>query len=299
MTHLFEGVGVALTTPFTNNKVNLEALKAHVNFLLENNAQAIIVNGTTAESPTLTTDEKERILKTVIDLVDKRVPVIAGTGTNDTEKSIQASIQAKALGADAIMLITPYYNKTNQRGLVKHFEAITDAVKLPVVLYNVPSRTNMTIEPETVEILSQHPYIVALKDATNDFEYLEEVKKRIDTNSFALYSGNDDNVVEYYQRGGQGVISVIANVIPKEFQALYDAQQSGLDIQDQFKPIGTLLSALSVDINPIPIKALTSYLEFGNYELRLPLVSLEDTDTKVLREAYDTFKAGENEWKYY
>ncbi|WP_256089534.1 4-hydroxy-tetrahydrodipicolinate synthase [Staphylococcus aureus] len=295
MTHLFEGVGVALTTPFTNNKVNLEALKAHVNFLLENNAQAIIVNGTTAESPTLTTDEKGRILKTVIDLVDKRVPVIAGTGTNDTEKSIQASIQAKALGADAIMLITPYYNKTNQRGLVKHFEAITDAVKLPVVLYNVPSRTNMTIEPETVEILSQHPYIVALKDATNDFEYLEEVKKRIDTNSFALYSGNDDNVVEYYQRGGQGVISVIANVIPKEFQALYDAQQSGLDIQDQFKPIGTLLSALSVDINPIPIKALTSYLEFGNYELRLPLVSLEDTDTKVLREAYDTFKAGENE----
>ncbi|HGZ9509632.1 4-hydroxy-tetrahydrodipicolinate synthase [Staphylococcus aureus] len=295
MTHLFEGVGVALTTPFTNNKVNLEALKAHVNFLLENNAQAIIVNGTTAESPTLTTDEKERILKTVIDLVDKRVPVIAGTGTNDTEKSIQASIQAKALGADAIMLITPYYNKTNQRGLVKHFEAITDAVKLPVVLYNVPSRTNMTIEPETVEILSQHPYIVALKDATNDFEYLEEVKKRIDTNSFALYSGNDDNVVEYYQRGGQGVISVIANVIPKEFQALYDAQQSGLDIQNQFKPIGTLLSALSVDINPIPIKALTSYLEFGNYELRLPLVSLEDTDTKVLREAYDTFKAGENE----
>ncbi|HCZ5526520.1 TPA: 4-hydroxy-tetrahydrodipicolinate synthase [Staphylococcus aureus] len=295
MTHLFEGVGVALTTPFTNNKVNLEALKAHVNFLLENNAQAIIVNGTTAESPTLTTDEKERILKTVIDLVDKRVPVIAGTGTNDTEKSIQASIQAKALGADAIMLITPYYNKTNQRGLVKHFEAITDAVKLPVVLYNVPSRTNMTIEPETVEILSQHPYIVALKDATNDFEYLEEVKKRIDTNSFALYSGNDDNVVEYYQRGGQGVISVIANVIPKEFQALYDSQQSGLDIQDQFKPIGTLLSALSVDINPIPIKALTSYLEFGNYELRLPLVSLEDTDTKVLREAYDTFKAGENE----
>ncbi|HBE8402309.1 TPA: 4-hydroxy-tetrahydrodipicolinate synthase [Staphylococcus aureus] len=295
MTHLFEGVGVALTTPFTNNKVNLEALKAHVNFLLENNAQAIIVNGTTAESPTLTTDEKELILKTVIDLVDKRVPVIAGTGTNDTEKSIQASIQAKALGADAIMLITPYYNKTNQRGLVKHFEAIADAVKLPVVLYNVPSRTNMTIEPETVEILSQHPYIVALKDATNDFEYLEELKKRIDTNSFALYSGNDDNVVEYYERGGKGVISVIANVIPKEFQALYDAQQSGLDIQDQFKPIGILLSALSVDINPIPIKALTSYLGFENYELRLPLITLEETDTKVLREAYNIFKAGENE----
>ncbi|MBE5662937.1 4-hydroxy-tetrahydrodipicolinate synthase [Staphylococcus sp. SS251] len=295
MTHLFEGVGVALTTPFTNNEVNLEALKAHVNFLLENDTQAIIVNGTTAESPTLTTEEKELILKTVIDLVDKRIPVIAGTGTNDTQKSIQASLQAKALGADAIMLITPYYNKTNQRGLIKHFETIANAVELPVVLYNVPSRTNMTIDPETVETLSHHPYIVALKDATNDFEYLEEVKKRINTNSFALYSGNDDNVVEYYQRGGNGVISVIANVIPKEFQALYDAQQSGLDIQDQFKPIGNLLSALSVDINPIPIKALTSYLGFGDYELRLPLITLEEANTKVLRNAYDKYKAGENE----
>ncbi|CDR62482.1 4-hydroxy-tetrahydrodipicolinate synthase [Staphylococcus schweitzeri] len=295
MTHLFEGVGVALTTPFTNNEVNLEALKAHVNFLLENDTQAIIVNGTTAESPTLTTEEKELILKTVIDLVDKRIPVIAGTGTNDTQKSIQASLQAKALGADAIMLITPYYNKTNQRGLIKHFETIANAVELPVVLYNVPSRTNMTIDPETVETLSHHPYIVALKDATNDFEYLEKVKKRINTNSFTLYSGNDDNVVEYYQRGGKGVISVIANVIPKEFQALYDAQQSGLDIQDQFKPIGNLLSALSVDINPIPIKALTSYLGFGDYELRLPLITLEEANTKVLRNAYDKYKAGENE----
>lgn len=295
MTHLFEGVGVALTTPFTNNEVNLEALTAHVNFLLENDTQAIIVNGTTAESPTLTTEEKELILKTVIDLVAKRIPVIAGTGTNDTKKSIQASLQAKSLGADAIMLITPYYNKTNQRGLIKHFETIANAVELPVVLYNVPSRTNMTIDPETVETLSHNPYIVALKDATNDFEYLEEVKKRIDTNSFALYSGNDDNVVEYYQRGGKGVISVIANVIPKEFQALYDAQQSGIDIRNQFKPIGNLLSALAVDINPIPIKALTSYLGFGDYELRLPLITLEQADTKVLRNAYDKYKAGENE----
>lgn len=116
------------------------------------------------------------------------------------------------------MLITPYYNKTNQRGLVKHFEAIANAVKLPVVLYNVPSRTNMTIEPETVEILSQHPSIVALKDATNDFEYLEEVKKRIDTNSFALYSGNDDNVVEYYQRGGQGLSLLLPMSFLKNFK---------------------------------------------------------------------------------
>lgn len=294
MTHMFEGVGVALATPFTNNEIDFDALERHVKFLLENNAQAIIVNGTTAESPTLTNQEKEQVLETVVKLVDKRVPIIAGTGTNNTQKSIEASKRAKEIGADAVMLITPYYNKTNQRGLIKHFETIANEVKLPVVLYNVPSRTNMTIETETVETLSHNPYIVALKDATNDFDYMEEVKKRINEDEFALYSGNDDNVVEFYQRGGKGVISVIANVIPQEFQNLYDAKQSGENISSQFKPIGQLLDSLSVDVNPIPIKALTAHLGFGNYELRLPLIPLEDAERKVLEQAYDQFKAGEH-----
>lgn len=179
MTHMFEGVGVALATPFTNNEIDFDALERHVKFLLENNTQAIIVNGTTAESPTLIDQEKEQVLETVIKLVDKRVPIIAGTGTNNTQKSIEASKRAKEIGADAVMLITPYYNKTNQRGLIKHFETIANEVKLPVVLYNVPSRTNMTIEAETVETLSHNPYIVALKDATNDFDYMEEVKNAL------------------------------------------------------------------------------------------------------------------------
>ncbi|ATN02858.1 4-hydroxy-tetrahydrodipicolinate synthase [Staphylococcus capitis] len=294
MTHMFEGVGVALATPFTNNEIDFDALERHVKFLLENNTQAIIVNGTTAESPTLTDQEKEQVLETVIKLVDKRVPIIAGTGTNNTQKSIEASKRAKEIGADAVMLITPYYNKTNQRGLIKHFETIANEVKLPVVLYNVPSRTNMTIEAETVETLSHNPYIVALKDATNDFDYMEEVKKRINEDEFALYSGNDDNVVEFYQRGGKGVISVIANVIPQEFQDLYDAKQSGENISSQFEPIGQLLDSLSVDVNPIPIKALTAHLGFGNYELRLPLIPLDDAERNVLEQAYYQFKAGEH-----
>lgn len=294
MTHMFEGVGVALATPFTNNEIDFDALERHVKFLLENNTQAIIVNGTTAESPTLTDQEKEQVLETVIKLVDKRVSIIAGTGTNNTQKSIEASKRAKEIGADAVMLITPYYNKTNQRGLIKHFETIANEVKLPVVLYNVPSRTNMTIEAETVETLSHNPYIVALKDATNDFDYMEEVKKRINEDEFALYSGNDDNVVEFYQRGGKGVISVIANVIPQEFQDLYDAKQSGENISSQFEPIGQLLDSLSVDVNPIPIKALTAHLGFGNYELRLPLIPLDDAERNVLEQAYDQFKAGEH-----
>lgn len=293
MPHLFEGVGVALATPFTNNEVDYNALERHVDFLLDNGVKAIIVNGTTAESPTLTEEEKEQVLESVIKQVNHRVNIIAGTGTNNTAKSIQASQRAKALGADAIMLITPYYNKTNQRGLVKHFETIANEVELPVVLYNVPSRTNMTIEPETVETLSHNQYIVAIKDATNDFEYYEDVKSRINQEEFALYSGNDDNVVEFYQRGGNGVISVIANAIPKEFQGLYDAKQSRQDISNDFEPISKLLDALSVDVNPIPIKTLTSHLGFGNYELRLPLLPLEDADAKVLINAFEQFKAGE------
>ena len=221
------------------------------------------------------------------------VPVIAGTGTNNTAKSVAASKRAKELGADGVMLITPYYNKTNQRGLVEHFTTIANEAQIPVVLYNVPSRTNMTIEPETVETLSKNEYIVALKDATNDFDYFEEVKQRVDTDHFALLSGNDDNVVEFYNRGGHGVISVIANVIPRDFQNLYDAKQNGENIEEAFQPIGRLLDATSIDVNPIPIKALTAVEGFGKYELRLPLVPLPEAERKGLEDAYQSYKAGD------
>ncbi|MDE1708776.1 MULTISPECIES: 4-hydroxy-tetrahydrodipicolinate synthase [Staphylococcus] len=294
MGHIFEGVGVALTTPFTHNEVDLNALRRHVKYLLENNAKCIVVNGTTAENPTLTDEEKDQVLETVVNYVDSKVPVIAGTGTNNTQKSIQASVRAREIGADGIMLITPYYNKTNQRGLIEHFTTIANAVKLPVILYNVPSRTNMTIDPETVETLSGNEYIVAIKDATNDFEYMDELKKRLDLNNFALYSGNDDNVVDYFEKGGHGVISVAANVIPNAFQTLFDAKQSGKDINSQFQPIQTLLDALAVDVNPIPIKALTAVEGFGNYEVRLPLVKLQDVERQTLEQAYEQFKAGDN-----
>lgn len=294
MGHIFEGVGVALATPFTHNEVDFDALRRHVKYILDNNAKSIVVNGTTAENPTLTDEEKDQILEVVVNVVDGRVPVIAGTGTNNTQKSIQASVRAREIGADAIMLITPYYNKTNQRGLIAHFTTIADAVKLPVVLYNVPSRTNMTIDAETVETLSENEYIVALKDATNDFDYLEDLKQRLNLDEFALYSGNDDNIVDYFNQGGHGVISVVANVIPNAFQSLYDAKQNDENIQSQFQPIQTLLDALAVDVNPIPVKALTAVEGFGNYEVRLPLVTLEDSDRQKLEQAYEQFKVGGN-----
>ncbi|QQM95102.1 4-hydroxy-tetrahydrodipicolinate synthase [Staphylococcus pseudintermedius] len=289
MSHIFEGTGVALITPFSNGEVDYEAIKRQVHFLIDNHIQSIVVNGTTAENPTLTDEEKDRILTTVIEENAQRVPIIVGTGTNNTQKSIEASLRAKALGADAIMLITPYYLKTSQRGLVAHFEAIANATELPVVLYNVPSRTNSTIEVDTVVRLSENPYIVALKDATNDFNYLAELQQRLDTDKFALYSGNDDNIVSYYEQGGHGVISVVANVIPNEFQQIYTNVK---DRVARFEPIATLLDAMSVDINPIPIKYLATLEGFGQYEVRLPLVPLNNEEQQQLKAVYHQFKAG-------
>ncbi|UXR73081.1 4-hydroxy-tetrahydrodipicolinate synthase [Staphylococcus sp. IVB6238] len=288
MTHIFEGTGVALITPFNNNSVDFNAIRRQVNFLIDNGIQSLIVNGTTAENPTLTEDEKDQIIQTAIDENNGRVPVIVGTGTNNTQRSLEASLRAKELGADAIMLITPYYLKTSQRGLIAHFETIANAVELPVVLYNVPSRTNSTIEPETLEHLSQNPFIVALKDATNDFDYLADVQSRIDTTKFALYSGNDDNIVKYFNEGGNGLISVAANVIPAAFQRVYtDADNR----EKNFEPISELLEAMSVDINPIPVKYLAALEGFGQYQVRLPLVVLDDDEQATLKEAFDKFKA--------
>ncbi|MEB5650237.1 4-hydroxy-tetrahydrodipicolinate synthase [Mammaliicoccus sciuri] len=293
MSHIFNGVGVALTTPFTNEDVDYEAFENHIDFLIENGVKSIIINGTTAENPTLTTEERNTLLECGIKKVNGRVPVIAGTGTNNTQASIDASIKAKELGADAIMLITPYYNKTSQRGLIAHFTKIADEVALPVVLYNVPSRTNMTIDIETVLKLSENPYIVALKDATGDLEYAKTLKQQLPSD-FALYSGNDDNMLDYYQLGGAGLISVVANAIPQETQQLYDYV-----VNDQLEQANTLnrditelLAHLSVDVNPVPIKLLTSELGFGRYEVRLPLVTLEEQERNVLSEAFTKFKDG-------
>ncbi|PTK05766.1 4-hydroxy-tetrahydrodipicolinate synthase [Mammaliicoccus sciuri] len=293
MSHIFNGVGVALTTPFTNEDVDYEAFENHIDFLIENGVKSIIINGTTAENPTLTTEERNTLLECGIKKVNGRVPVIAGTGTNNTQASIDASIKAKEVGADAIMLITPYYNKTSQRGLIAHFTKIADEVALPVVLYNVPSRTNMTIDIETVLKLSENPYIVALKDATGDLEYAKTLKQQLPSD-FALYSGNDDNMLDYYQLGGAGLISVVANAIPQETQQLYDYV-----VNDQLEQANTLhrditelLDHLSVDVNPVPIKLLTSELGFGRYEVRLPLVTLEEQERNVLSEAFTKFKDG-------
>lgn len=293
MTHIFEGIGVAMTTPFSNNQVDYEAYKNHIEFLIENNAQSLIINGTTGESPTLSDDEIKGLLNTAIETVNGRVPVIAGTGTNSTERSIALSKYAEEAGADAVMLITPYYNKSNQRGLVAHFTTIADAINIPIVLYNVPSRTNLSIEPETVLELSQHRNIVALKDAVGDLNYTINVLNLVDEN-FALYSGNDDNFTDFTDLGGKGLISVVGNVIPKELQDVYERQTNNdrETARTRFKELMPVINAVQVDVNPIPVKALTAELGFGQYELRLPLLPLDEAVRQTVVDVYQSYKEG-------
>jgi 4-hydroxy-tetrahydrodipicolinate synthase len=290
---IFEGIGVAITTPLTNDEVDYAAFRKHIEYLIDNNVQAIIVNGTTGESPTLSSDEARELLKVGVDTVAGRVPVIAGTGTNSTRASIELSKYAAEIGADALMLITPYYNKSNQSGLYQHFTKIADSTELPVVLYNVPGRTGMTIEPDTVAELSSHPHIVALKDAVGDLEYTKEVLELTSDQNFILYSGNDDNMHDFCQLGGKGLISVVGNIIPGELQEVYESIKNGSgDSQEKFDALMPMIKAVQVDVNPIPVKAMTSELGFGNYELRLPLVPLEEEALNEVIQTMRKFKEG-------
>lgn len=292
MAHLFTGVGTAVTTPFDHDEVDYDSFKQHLEFLIENDCQCLVINGTTGEGSTLSSTEKNRLLEIAVETAAGKVPVIAGTGSNSTAASITASQDAKDIGVDGIMLITPYYNKTSQHGLTQHFTAIVNAVDIPAILYNVPSRTGMTIAPETVQSLSKHKNIVGLKDATSDFNYFSQVKLLVDE-SFALYSGNDDTALPFFTLGGNGLISVAANVLPNEYQTMYERS---LDDLNEAKSIHyrlyPLVAALGVDVNPIPIKALTAHLGFGNYELRLPLVPLDKNEQEKLVEEFDSLKAG-------
>ncbi|WP_277630200.1 4-hydroxy-tetrahydrodipicolinate synthase [Atopococcus tabaci] len=292
MSHLFKGIGVAVTAPFQQGAVDYEAFRNHLKFLIEQGSHSLVVNGTTGESSTLTDEEKTELLKIAVKTADGKIPVIAGTGSNNTAHSIAASKEAEGLGVDGLLLITPYYNKTSQKGLIAHFTAIADETNLPIILYNVPARTGMAIAPETVAELSKHPRIVGLKDATGDMNYLSQVKLLTD-DSFAMYSGNDDSFLPFMSLGGDGIISVAANALPKEYVELYEASLTNVTkAQKLHYHLYPLVDALSMDVNPIPIKVLTSHLGYGTYELRLPLVPLEDSKQQQLIDAFNHVRGG-------
>lgn len=282
---IFKGSAVALVTPFTDNGVDFEKLGKLVEYHIENHTDALVICGTTGEATTMSDDEQLTVIKYVVDKVQKRIPVIAGTGSNNTSHSIYLSQKAEKLGADALLIITPYYNKANQRGLKLHFEEIAKSVNLPIILYNVPGRTSMNIKPSLVAELSKIDNIVAVKEASGDLAQIAEIARLV-PDDFAIYSGNDDSIVQLLSVGGSGVISVLANVCPQE---THDLVQKFLDgdiegsrkLQLDMKP---LIDALFIEVNPIPVKTAMNLLGFEVGNLRLPLAEMDEKNLQVLRQ---------------
>lgn len=283
---IFKGSAVALVTPFDENRnVNFDKIKELVDFQIENGTDAIVACGTTGEASTMNDEEHLAAIKAIIDAADKRVPVIAGTGGNDTAHSIYLSQEAEKLGADALLIITPYYNKANKSGLRKHFVSIANSVKLPIILYNVPSRTKVNIPPALVADLARNvDNIVALKEACGDLAQVAEVCRLV-PDDFAVYSGNDDSILPLLSLGGSGVISVLANVCPRETHDLVAKFFEG-DIEGSRKlqlGMKPLIDALFIEVNPVPVKTAVNLLGFNVGDLRLPLAEMEEEDLEVLK----------------
>lgn len=285
---LFIGAGTALITPFSGGEIDYVTLERLINWQIEESIDAIIISGTTGESPTLSREEKKSLLDFALKTVKGRVPVIAGTGTNSTSDSILLSKDAEALGADGLLVVTPYYNKPSQRGLYAHYEAIAEAVSLPVILYNVPGRTSVDLLPETVIALSKIPNITGLKEASGKPQRVEMLKGNV-PEGFRIYTGNDPEIAEFMERGAHGVISVLSNVMPRLTHTLVSGSLEGKKEETRTlqKKVERLIEALFMETNPIPVKEALAFIGFGTPEFRLPLVGLE---THRREELYDVLK---------
>ena len=278
---VFTGAATAIVTPMTKTGIDYEALGRFIDFQIENGINAIVVMGTTGENATIEYPEQKEIIRYTVEKVAKRVPVIAGTGTNNTEHVIHNTRNACEVGADAILVVTPYYNKATQNGLIQHFTAVADASTVPVILYNVPGRTGCNLLPKTVAKLAEHPNIVGLKEATGNMAQMVEIM-HLCGDKIDVYSGEDALTVPMMAMGGKGTISVLSNVVPKEFVAMTDACKAGdfktaAELQCRLLP---LTNALFSEVNPIPAKAAVSAMGFGEENLRLPLTPMED-DTRA------------------
>ncbi|HOO32566.1 MAG TPA: 4-hydroxy-tetrahydrodipicolinate synthase [Thermotogota bacterium] len=279
---MFRGTGTAIITPMKridkSIEVDYEALGRFCEFQIENNTDAIIVLGTTGEAPVFCEDERDRIIRTVVETVNGRVPVIAGTGTNNTEKCIDWSLKAEKLGADGLLIVTPYYNKSSQEGLYRHFRTIDEHTGLPSILYNVPSRTGMNLLPETaIRIYKNSRHVCGIKEASGNISQIAELSS-LKPEGLMLYSGNDDQVIPLISLGGDGVVSVFSNVFPKEMHeltryALNGDFEAARGIQNRYlKFIGLLFK----DVNPIPVKYAVSQLGWCENLLRLPLIEASE-----------------------
>ena len=283
---IFKGAGVAIVTPFNDDGINFDELGRLIDYQIENSTDAIIIAGTTGESATMSDEEHKEIIKFAVERVNKRVPVVAGTGSNDTTYAIQLSQYAESVGADALLLVTPYYNKCTQNGLVAHYTKIADSVNIPIITYNVPSRTGVNIKPETYKKLSEHPRIVATKEANGDLSSIVRTKK-LCGDDLEIYSGNDDQIVPILSLGGKGVISVLSNVAPKDTHLICQLYFEG-KVEASAKlqiDYSDLVDALFCEVNPIPVKCALKLQGWNVGKLRMPLSEIETQNLEKVRAA--------------
>ena len=280
---IFEGMATAIVTPMTVDGIDYDALGRFIDFQIESGINAIVVMGTTGENATIEYADQKEIIRYTVERVNHRVPVIAGTGTNNTDHVLHNTKNACEVGADAILVVTPYYNKATQNGLYQHFWTIAEASTVPVILYNVPGRTGCNLLPKTVARLAEHERIVAIKEATGNVAQMVEIM-RLCGDKIDVYSGEDALTVAMMAMGGKGTISVLSNVAPKEAVAMTDACRAG-DFRTAAKmqcDLLPLINALFSEVNPIPAKAGVSAMGFGEEHLRLPLTPMEDATRAVL-----------------
>ena len=283
---IFTGAGVAIVTPMhADGSVNYDEFGKFIDWQIENGTDAIIVCGTTGESSTLKVVEHNEAIKWCVKYVNGRVPVIAGTGSNSTACAIEISKEACEAGADALLLVTPYYNKTSQRGLIAHYTAIHDATNLPIILYNVPSRTGLNIAPETALELSKLPRINGIKEASGNLEQVAKIKE-LCGDELNIWSGNDDQIYDLMELGGKGVISVLSNIAPQETHNIVakylDGDKDGSkELMDKYMK---LAKAMFSDVNPIPVKEAVSMIGFNAGPVRLPLIEMDDKNKTYVKE---------------
>ena len=281
---VFTGVGTAIVTPMNAQGVDYEAFGRLIDWQIEEGINCLVVAGTTGEGSTLTDAEHKEVLRYAMEKVAGRVPVVAGTGSNDTAYAIELTKFACEIGCDAMLLVTPYYNKATQRGLIESFTAIADASTKPCILYNVPSRTGCNLTPASCAILAKHENIVGIKEASGNMSQIAEIAA-LTKGEFDIYSGNDDQIVPILSLGGKGVISVLSNILPKKTVEICDKFFAGdvagsRDLQLELLP---LVNSLFCEVNPIPVKAATAAMGYGDNYLRLPLTTMEPENEEKMR----------------
>ncbi len=284
---MFKGSIVAIVTPFKNDKVDEKKLIELVEFQIKNGTNGIVPCGTTGESPTLNFKEHERVIEICIEAAKKRVPVIAGTGSNSTAEAIELTTHAEKAGADGALLVAPYYNRPTQKGMYLHFKKIADSVKIPIILYNIPGRTGQNIEPQTIAKLAQEcKNIVGVKEASGSLDQMMMVKHLCPEN-FLLISGDDNLTLPIMSIGGVGIISVVANIVPKDVVALVDAFNKGnmKKAQEIHFKLLPLIKAMFIETNPIPVKTAMGLMGLCSGDLRLPLCHMTDDNVQKLKTA--------------